>query len=211
MSPAGVAATNSQEAGRTHDSSGTATPEDRAAAPLMPWFRVDDGFSTNKKVLRIPRGRRAAAVGLWTLMGSWCARELTDGCFDSFMVEEIGGTQRQADDLVSAGLWEPTDAGYLFPNWHEYQPTREDTEAKRDAARERMRTLRERSREQRENTARTSQEVPTSRPDPTRPDPVVPTELLRPPTGDVGAHRADRPRWRGSRESAASSPQCLVL
>jgi len=51
----------------------------------MPWFRADDGLSSSRKVLGIPRSRRAAAMGLWVLAGTWCSRELTDGFIGSHM------------------------------------------------------------------------------------------------------------------------------
>lgn len=142
----------------------------------MPWYRVDDAFATNKKVLRIPLKRRCAAVGLWTLVGTWCAQELTDGHVPDYVIEGFGGTKRMVDDLVSAELWQPLPSGYLYPNWGTYQPLRSETEGKRAAARERMRRVRGGSREQGANDARTNSEVRLT---PTRPDPTrthVPTE-----------------------------------
>lgn len=146
----------------------------------MPWFKVDDGLFTSRKVLSIPRTSRMQAMGLWCVAGAWAARELSDGFVPAYVVGELGATTRQADVLVYCGLWESADGGYQFHDWHDYQPTREDTEAKRESARERMRKLRGSSDEVRANTEERSGEVrdPSvrdSRPVPSRPE--VPSEL----------------------------------
>lgn len=138
----------------------------------MPWFKVDDSFPTHPKVLSISRKDRAAAVGLWTLAGGWCAAQLTDGHLAVHMVGELASSKRYADLLVTARLWERTDSGYVFHDWADWQPTRAQVEADRSAARDRMKRVRSRrsSPEQTANDARTSEGVrlTPSRPDPTR-------------------------------------------
>ena len=155
----------------------------------MPWFKVDDKHHDHKKTRRALRGatgkrRDAAAMGLWELAGSWCADNLTDGFVPT---DEL---YRWDDDwetlsarLVAAGYWEPDEiegeSGFTFINWDEHQPVKAEVEAKREAARERMRNIRSgsrsRSSEVRANTTRSDDvRSPTpSRPDPSRPDPVV--------------------------------------
>lgn len=121
----------------------------------MVWFKVDDGFPSSEPVMRIPRRYRAAAIGLWTLAGAWCAKELTDGCVPAFMVEELGGTRASAEHLVSAGLWAlcddgarrfqaPGDCGWRFVNWEDHQPTREQVLSSRKAEAGRKQRQRER-------------------------------------------------------------------
>jgi hypothetical protein len=117
----------------------------------IPWFKVDDGLVGNKKFSRIPRGERMAATGLWTTAGSWCARELTDGFVPEHMVSEMGGTSRQAASLVSACLWVTASGGYQFVNWDEYQPTREQVESERAAAKARQQKARDKARQLRES------------------------------------------------------------
>lgn len=142
----------------------------------MVWFRMDDSFPSHPKVLGIPRRERLAAIGLWTLAGGWCAKQLTDGYLAEHMVEEIGGTFKSASALVDAGLWDVVDGGFRFHDWADYNPTREEVESERIAARERMKRLRSgrSSGEVRANNSRSSQgsssEVRDPRPDPTRPE-----------------------------------------
>ena len=115
----------------------------------MTWFKVDDGFPTHRKVLSIPRGqRRLAAVGAWTLTGAWCAANGTEGRIPESVLEEFGIPRKVADDLLAAGLWQRID-GYEVHDYLDYNPTAEQVEADRVAARERQRRARERAKEAR--------------------------------------------------------------
>ncbi len=97
----------------------------------MPWFKVDDGLSSSLKTTRIPRPRRAAAMGLWVLAGSWSARELTDGFIPAHMVDELACTTESAEDLVAAEYWSTAEGGWQMADWAVDQPTRAETEEKR--------------------------------------------------------------------------------
>jgi hypothetical protein len=101
------------------------------------WFKVDDGFYSHAKVLSIPRASRAAALGTWIICGTWSADKLTDGLVPAHMVEELGGSIDGAEALVLVGLWRSRRGGYLFVNWAEFQPTRENIETQRKSERDR--------------------------------------------------------------------------
>lgn len=109
----------------------------------MPWFKVDDALHKHRKA----RLAGTEAIGLWTLAGSWCAENLTDG----FIPESVCGQWaarpgRLGAALVTAGLWTVAErdgeSGWQFHDWIEYQPSAAKTRASRAAARERMRLLR---------------------------------------------------------------------
>lgn len=116
----------------------------------MTWFKVDDSFYDHPKVKSLPRGPvRKGAVFLWTTAGSWCGRYLKDGQVPAHLVEEFGATRRDAEALIAAVLWhapghdcsycpEVPAGHYLFHQWDQYQPTRDQIEAEREAARKRM-------------------------------------------------------------------------
>jgi hypothetical protein len=104
----------------------------------VPWFKVDDGFAFHRKAIKAGN----AALGLWVRAGSWCAHQLTDGIVPSEVLPILGGTEVDADALVSSGLWDRTDDGYEFRGWHEYQPMRNEVEANRFATRERQSVFR---------------------------------------------------------------------
>ena len=169
----------------------------------MAWFKVDDGLHASRKLLKIPKRNRFAAIGLWTVAGSWCADQLTDGNVPNYMITEWGGPPAAPEALTDAGLWERTHDGYVFYNWHEYQPSKQDVDAERAASRERMRDLRAKRRnrkplEQAEAGDAFGRTVPNSsenvrNPDPTRPDPTRPTK--------EEANASSAPRKRAARIS----------
>lgn len=165
----------------------------------MTWFKVDDKLPGSRKLLKIPRARRTAAVGLWTLAGAWCARELTDGHIPSELIDEIGGAKQEITDLTEAGLWDPVHDGWVFHDWSDYQPSREEVLGDRQRNADRQQAFRDRRREARnasldryvtrdadvshavsngERNALVTPSVTVPRPDPSRPVPTL--EILSP-------------------------------
>lgn len=145
----------------------------------MPWFKVDDKLHSAPKLLSIPRKFRLAALGLWTISGSWSADQLTDGRVPDYMVEEWGGTKTLVDWLVKAGLWQKVDDASQFKNWGEYQPTKADIESEREKNREKLRKWREKQQGKNQDETGLQTEYEPERnpaPDPTRPDPTRPIE-----------------------------------
>lgn len=123
----------------------------------MSWFRIDDSFSDHPKVRRIPRTRRLAAIGLWSLAGSWSAKHSTDGVIPGYMIEELAGTKALAGALVEVGLWHRGDhacpacptaeaSAFVAHAFTERNPSRAQVEAERRAGAERQRQSRERKR-----------------------------------------------------------------
>jgi hypothetical protein len=112
------------------------------------WFRVDDGFHSSRKLHHIPKRQRFAAIGLWTVAGSWAMHELTDGHVPHSMIAMWGPPPSAAESLVNAGLWDRTHDGFEFRNWAEYQASRDDMEAERAASRARKQASRNRLKQQ---------------------------------------------------------------
>lgn len=166
----------------------------------MSWFKIDDAFHSSKPVKKIPRKYRAAAIGLWTIAGSWCAQEEEDGFVPEWMLEELCGTTALAAQLVRAGLWtvvkpgvlpsssdaptgvlpsssESGEPGWQFKNWGKYNPTRAELEEKREKERIRKANYRMSQRDTngtpQGQTEGHQQESTPSRPDPARPDPLT--------------------------------------
>jgi len=99
------------------------------------WFKVDDQLAFHPKVIQAGN----SAMGLWVRAGSWCGAHLTGGELPTHMIRTLGAQTRDAKRLVEVGLWESTSGGYRFRDWDEYQPTKDQVEAKREADRERQR------------------------------------------------------------------------
>lgn len=133
----------------------------------MTWFKVDDNLAFHQKALRAGN----PAMGMWVRAGSWCAHQLTDGFIPDEMVGTLGGVAL-ARKLVAAGLWIPADGGFMFHQWGERQPTREQVERDRKAALLRK----ERWKERRGNAVPDNVPSPSGTGTPTRPDPTRPIE-----------------------------------
>lgn len=68
----------------------------------MSWFKVDDSFHSHPKTLRCS----LAAIGLWSVAGSWASNHATDGQVPDYVVVMLSrGRPELADELVAAGLW----------------------------------------------------------------------------------------------------------
>ena len=107
----------------------------------MSWFKVDDAFAFHPKALAAGN----AALGLWVRAGSWCsAHSSTQGALQRHMIGTLGAQRRDAERLVSAGLWCETEDGYQFKDWTDYQPTKEQADALKAANRERQQRHRQR-------------------------------------------------------------------
>ena len=98
----------------------------------MPFLRVDDSLPDHRKYRRLSD----AALGLWVRGSCYANRYLTDGHLDADFIEvelQSGVRQKLAAELVSRGIWEVTDTGYVIHDHLDYNPSREETEAKRAA------------------------------------------------------------------------------
>jgi hypothetical protein len=157
---------------------------------LMSWFRVDDTLAAH------PKTRRAglAAMGLWTVAGSWSSQQLTEGFIPEWFVATWPQGKTLARRLVLAELWDEAkdgdERGWLFHDWTDANPTAEKEKERRRKARDRQRRLREKSAAKREEaldkaldeslsrgTSRVTDSVShgaPSRPDPSRSS--LPTE-----------------------------------
>lgn len=126
----------------------------------MPWFKVDDSLHSHPK----PRKVSLAALGLWSMCGSWSMAYKQDGFVPEWFVTSFPSGKRLAGELVDAGLWSSAtkgeEKGWKFHDWTDYQPSSEEIEAEREAARERQRAFRAKRREGRNDGRQTASVTP---------------------------------------------------
>jgi len=154
----------------------------------MAWFKVDDGFWSHPKTLRLTPD----AIALWVRAGAWSCQQLTDGLIEHHVLAMFGSNSSVAAELVDAGYWEEDPAGFVFHDWADYQEASGVVKARRTAARERMKAVR--ANKTRTKPERASEQAANVRdvfaksslnPDPTRPDPTRP--INTPSKEGVGA------------------------
>ncbi|RPK76385.1 hypothetical protein EES45_23115 [Streptomyces sp. ADI97-07] len=115
----------------------------------MPFFVVDDGADSHPKMLRA----KNAAVGLWTRVGSYVARQLTDGYVPG-EIAAMYGSAPQIRKLVAVRLWhehghtcprcpQPRPGDYYMHDYAESgNPSRAEVQARREKAAEKKRLQR---------------------------------------------------------------------
>lgn len=114
----------------------------------MPFFNVDDQAHSH------PKFRKAglAAVGLWSMAGSWSQAHKQEGFVPEWFVASWPSGKRLAAALVSAELWVAGDrddeSGWWFHDWLDIHQTADEIEQQRMKNRERQRERRRRLRQQ---------------------------------------------------------------
>lgn len=92
----------------------------------MTWFRVDDKFHSHVK----PARAGLAAVGAWTLAGSWCGDHLTDGRIPREVAHKLA-PKGLWEKLFQAGLVTLTDEGYQLHDFLDWNPSAERVKTER--------------------------------------------------------------------------------
>ena len=121
----------------------------------MPWFALDDGFDTHPKV----RKAGNAAVGLFVRLGVHATRHLTEGHLDGDIVRDYG-TAATIRKLVTVGMLhdaghgcrrcpQPAEGGFYIHDYLDYNKSRAQIEASREAARKRQQRGRDTARQNR--------------------------------------------------------------
>lgn len=102
----------------------------------LSWVRVDSALASNHKVLALLAergGDHALCVYIFALGHS--GRQGLDGFIPEIALGLIHGRKRDADLLVSVGMWRVVPGGFEVPDWAEYQPSGEESRKRSDKAR----------------------------------------------------------------------------
>jgi 5-methylcytosine-specific restriction endonuclease McrA len=96
----------------------------------MAWLKIDDGWYMHPKIRAAGRDAR----DLWMQAACWCAQQENDGEVPDFMLAPLASLAELPADaahpaamrLVGLGLWEDSRSGpgWVFHDWHVYQPKR---------------------------------------------------------------------------------------
>lgn len=96
----------------------------------MAWVRIEDAVTEHRKHLRAG----PAACWLWVCGIAYCQRQLSDGFIPSEALGMLGvakGALKLAGQLVTVGLFDAVDGGYLVHDYHDYNDTREEAHQRR--------------------------------------------------------------------------------
>jgi hypothetical protein len=100
----------------------------------LPWVRLDTQFATNPKVLLLVEAKQHRALFVYCCALGYSGAHGTNGFIPKGALPFVHGTKRDADQLVSVGLWVPTPTGYDINDWADYQQTGQEMAARRTKA-----------------------------------------------------------------------------
>jgi hypothetical protein len=195
------------------------------------WIKVDDHFDEHPKLAAVgPVG-----WGVWLAGLAYCNRNLTDGFIPRAVADSIGGRWRVyvptedgreqvwtisrssgmhgedmdtawvADLLVQNGLWEEVEGGYRVHDYLDYQPSRAEVMASREADRKRKGIHKESGRNPGGIRAESGRIPSAPNPDPNpNPNPDPDPDPMSSPPG------ADAPSWGGRLAAGAAPPPSLT-
>ena len=164
----------------------------------MTWFKVDDNFHSHPKAI----AAGPAAIGLWTIAGSWSAAHLTDGFIPRQVLVTLTSDPnraRLAKRLCQVGLWERVgEDGWQFHDWGDEfrQKTSEQVKAERKANRDRQARWREAHR----NAVTNASVTPSVTRDSQRPhltSPSIGVDVVTEPSGRHRARPVENPYSNG--------------
>ena len=106
----------------------------------MAWAKFDDSFYDHPKVMEV-LDTCPMAVVLFIRATTYCARHLTDGKLRPNVIESLVPIQRDRDEqvkaLIDAGLLYDHEGLFYIHDYHDYNPSRDETDAKREKDRAR--------------------------------------------------------------------------
>lgn len=106
----------------------------------MSWFKFDDGFHSHPKVQALFEGPCPGdAIALFTISGSWCSKELTDGVVPLGFVRRSGLHKDASAELVRVRLFDACEDGsFRVHNYLKYNPSRAQVLAEREKTKQRV-------------------------------------------------------------------------
>lgn len=98
------------------------------------WFKVDDKFHQHSKVRKV-LAEEPAALALWVVAGSWSSDNLQDGFVPDHQLQWLlpARADELAHKLVTARLWRRVRGGYQFHDFADWNKTKEEVLALREA------------------------------------------------------------------------------
>lgn len=100
----------------------------------LPWVRLDTQFASNPKILYLIEDQKWRSIVVWAAGLAYSGVHGTDGFIPKSALCTFHGTPKDAKNLVEVGLWIEGLGGWEINSWSEFQPSNEETEARRKRA-----------------------------------------------------------------------------
>ncbi len=117
----------------------------------MPWVRIDENAMDHPKIGALPDG----AFRLWVQALAYCQKHLTDGFVSDRAIRSLlAFSPKRRENLIASGLWDRADGGITVHDYLEWNDSRDVVLGKRETAKARMKSARERARQRSPERAR---------------------------------------------------------
>lgn len=100
----------------------------------LPWVRLDTQFATNPKILILVERKAHKALFVYVCGLGYVGAHGTDGYIPKSALPFLHGNKRDADQLVSVGLWRGNPVGYEVNDWASFQGTSEEAMKRKQKA-----------------------------------------------------------------------------
>lgn len=100
----------------------------------LPWVRLDTGFAHNPKVVELVVANKFRSAFAYVASLAYAGQHGTDGYIPETALFLIHATKREANDLVSTGLWLLSPGGWDINGWDEFQVSDEAAKKRRERA-----------------------------------------------------------------------------
>jgi hypothetical protein len=107
---------------------------------MMSWIKLDDNWMDHPKIILAGRDAR----DMWLASITWCAKHLTDGYFPKNLLPQlavmagidVANCYTFATRLLDVCLWDASGDNYMVHDYLDYNPTKEQAQATREARKE---------------------------------------------------------------------------
>lgn len=101
----------------------------------LPWVRLDTQWSSNPKFLMLVEDKKWRSIAVYMAALGYSGVHGTDGFIPDVALPMLHATKKEAHELFSVGLWQPTTGGWDINGWADFQESSEATKARSDKAR----------------------------------------------------------------------------
>lgn len=102
----------------------------------LPWVRLDSQFGSNPKILYLVEDKKFRAAFAYVAGLAYAGSHGTDGFIPAAALPFLHATKSDAAALVEVGLWIEDMGGWEINSWAEFQPSNEETQARKKKARD---------------------------------------------------------------------------
>ena len=103
----------------------------------LEWVRLDTAFPRNPKILELEYMNAWRAITVYVCGLAYSGEQGLDGFIPDRAMRTVYATKKEIEQLLEVGLWHRDDrgGGYDINDWHDYQPSAEQAERRREKAR----------------------------------------------------------------------------